>query len=228
MRVGTDGVLLGAWARLPERCADGGEPRVLDIGTGTGLIALMMAQRFPHAQVDGIDISDAACRKAAENVAASSFAKRIDIRCEAVQQYCPTLTDGTAKTYDAIVSNPPFFVDSLQNPDEQKALARHAVGLSFEDLARAVDRLLAKGGEFSVIVPADSLQPFMSACWLSGLFVVRDVSVRTVATKPVKRHLLAFRRQPVDEVEKTEVVLQGKGGVRSDWYARLTSDFYIK
>ncbi len=108
MKVGTDGVLLGAWAR--------GGSRVLDIGTGTGLIALMMAQRFPKAEIEAIDIAEAACLQAKENVANSVFARRVRVVQTALQQYVGP------KSFDCIVSNPPFFVDSLHNPDALRSM----------------------------------------------------------------------------------------------------------
>ena len=116
MKVGTDGVLLGAWAR--------GGSRVLDIGTGTGLIALMMAQRFPEAEIEAIDIAEAACLQAKENVANSVFARRVRVVRAALQQYVGP------KSFDCIVSNPPFFVDSLHNPDALRSMARHTSTLS--------------------------------------------------------------------------------------------------
>ena len=107
MKVGTDGVLLGAWAP--------GGKRILDVGSGTGLISLMMAQRFPEAQVLGIDMDGEACEEAAENVAACPFADRVEIECCRLQDY------HSAESFDAIVSNPPFFLNSLKNPDSKRS-----------------------------------------------------------------------------------------------------------
>ena len=126
MKVGTDGVLLGAWAL--------GGSRVLDIGTGTGLVALMMAQRFPQSVVDAIDIDEEACRQAAENVAASPFAGSVHVG------HCPLQDFLSSQPYDAIVSNPPFFVDSLNNPDVRRPLPRHTDTLPFAALLAGARR----------------------------------------------------------------------------------------
>ena len=148
MKVGTDGVLLGAWAR--------GGSRVLDIGTGTGLIALMMAQRFPEAEIEAIDIAEAACLQAKENVANSVFARRVRVVRAALQQYVGP------KSFDCIVSNPPFFVDSLHNPDALRSMARHTSTLSYRELFAGVGRLLVPEGRFSAIIPADCRSRFMA------------------------------------------------------------------
>jgi tRNA1Val (adenine37-N6)-methyltransferase len=124
MKVGTDGVLLGAWAP--------GGKRILDVGSGTGLISLMMAQRFPEAQVRGIDMDGEACEEAAENVAASPFADRVEIECCRLQDY------HSEESFDAIVSNPPFFLNSLKNPDSKRTMARHTDSLPFRDLFRPI------------------------------------------------------------------------------------------
>lgn len=137
MKVGTDGVLLGAWAN--------GGSRILDIGTGTGLIALMMAQRFAKATIDAVEIDAEAATQARENVAATAYADRISIAETAIQLY------PTHHKYDAIVSNPPFFIDSLINPNAQRTTARHACALKYCELFAAVKALLDSDGEFSAI-----------------------------------------------------------------------------
>ena len=137
MKVGTDGVLLGAWAN--------GGSRILDIGTGTGLIALMMAQRFADATIDAVEIDAEAAAQARENVAATAYADRISIAETAIQLY------PTHHKYDAIVSNPPFFIDSLINPNAQRTTARHACALKYCELFAAVKALLDSDGEFSAI-----------------------------------------------------------------------------
>ena len=148
MKVGTDGVLLGAWAP--------GGKHILDVGSGTGLISLMMAQRFPEAQVLGIDMDGEACEEAAENVAASPFADRVEIECCRLQDY------HSAESFDAIVSNPPFFLNSLKNPDSKRTMARHTDSLPFRDLFRGAKMLLSDDGVFSVIVPSEVLEVVVS------------------------------------------------------------------
>ena len=141
MKVGTDGTLLGAWANAPL-----GTTRILDIGTGTGLIALMMAQRFPQAEVVGVDIDTDAVGQASENVEQSPFKDRIRI----LQM---DITEMTGVLFDTIVSNPPFFVDALICPDDQRTLARHTVNLTYDELMQTAYRLMTLDGCFSVIIP---------------------------------------------------------------------------
>ena len=210
MKVGTDGTLLGAWAH--------GGSSILDIGVGTGLIALMMAQRFPESHIVGIDIDHESVEQALENVKASPF-RNIEV------------VEADAKSYggicfDAIVCNPPYFADSLQSPDMQRTIARHTVSLSFRDLLAAVSRLLAEDGEFSVVIPFDCKARLESEAALAGLFKVRECAVKTTPRKQPRRYLLAFRRHPSD-LELTEGVIEIKPSVRSEWYQELTKDFYL-
>ena len=144
MKVGTDGTLLGAWA-----LASSGACRVLDIGTGTGLIALMMAQRYPEVMVTAIDIDAAAVGQAMENVMASPFAERINVYEADVQTF------ENMEMFDSIVCNPPFFEHSLTCPDAQRTEARHTVSLNYHQLVDAVFRLLKDDGRFSVIITSD-------------------------------------------------------------------------
>ena len=212
MKVGTDGVLLGAWAR--------GGSRVLDIGTGTGLIALMMAQRFPKAEIEAIDIAEAACLQAKENVANSVFARRVRVVRAALQQYVGP------KSFDCIVSNPPFFVDSLHNPDALRSMARHTSTLSYRELFAGVGCLLVPEGRFSAIIPADCRSRFMAEATLFGFSLSRICGVRTVERRPVKRYLLEFRPGFCPEPEAETVDLMANGE-RSAWYQGLTADFYL-
>lgn len=212
MKIGTDGTLLGAWAR--------GGMSVLDIGTGTGLIALMMAQRFPDSQIVGIDIDPVAVEQARENVAASPFLNidiiEVDAKTYNVQR----------STFNVIVSNPPYFTDSLKCPDAQRSLARHSSSLSYGELMTVVNRLLADDGEFSVVIPFDCKALLESEAALAGLFKVRECAVKTTPKKQPRRYLLAFRKHPGD-FELTEGIIETAPNVRSPWYQELTKDFYL-
>lgn len=251
MKVGTDGVLLGAWAR--------GGQRILDIGSGTGLISLMMAQRFPDAQVWGIDIDPDACGQARENVAASPFADRVEIACCALQDFSEEHLlreqnermemgngkvlkelEGDEKTmekseatkadgmlFDAIVSNPPFFVNGLKNPDSKRALARHSDSLPFSVLMRGVKRWLSDEGVFSAIVPAEVLEFFVSEAYCSGLSLISQCGVKTVERKHPKRYLLAFSKHRAGMVDKRTEIMTDSDGNRSEWYAKITEEFYL-
>ena len=204
MKVGTDGVLLGAWAN--------GGPRVLDVGTGTGVIALMMAQRYPDGQVTALDIDEGAVRQAKLNVAHSPFAVRVTVLQERVQEH-----EGQ---YDAVVSNPPFFIDSLAAPDAQRHMARHADTLSYAELMQAAWRLLREDGEMSVVVPFDYRRRMEDEATFVGFFPSRVCAVKTVERKPARRFLLAFRKHPCECVYETMTI-------GDEAYLRLTGDFYL-
>lgn len=171
MKVGTDGVLLGAWVSV--RPSD---RRILDIGTGTGLIALMMAQRVPGARITGVDVEDIS--QARENADASPWGGRVAfVQCP-VQEFAPQ------GKFDLVVSNPPFFVDSLTCPDAGRTTARHAVRLPFGDLRDAVVRLLSDEGHFAVVLPADEAARFIGICRDVLLPVRRTECARRPATQP--------------------------------------------
>ncbi len=219
MKVGTDGVLIGAWAM--------GGKRILDVGCGTGLVALMMAQRFPQAQVLGIDIDRDACEQAMENVMSSPFGERVKIEHCRFQDFLSQEDDTTMPLFDAIVSNPPFFVDSKKNPDNKRALARHTDSLSFAELLRHTKRLLAKDGVFSVIIPSEVVDVVESEACVLGFYLVRKCAVKTVERKIPKRYMMTFAKQRLGELEIEEEILTKNDGSRSEWYAEITKDFYL-
>lgn len=217
MKVGTDSVLLGAWAK--------GGRRILDVGAGTGVIALMMAQRFPQAEVMAVDIDGEACAQAVENVVASPFSGRVDVRCVAVQQLAAD--EAMQARFDAIVSNPPFFDNALKAKGESRLIARHTDTLPFAQLFAAVRRLLAPGGVFSAIIPFDYRSKFESEASLAGFFTSGVCALRTTPSKAVRRYLLSFQVERPEEVMMEEQILEIHHGVRSEWYASLTQDFYL-
>lgn len=224
MKVGTDGVLLGAWA-------EGGR-RILDIGTGTGVIALMMAQRFADATVTAIDIDAEACAQARENTSASPFANQVAVVHSSVQSFAADFLEKSLKTeslelFDSIVSNPPFFEQSLKNPDQRKATARHTDSLPFADLFKSVSHLLCDEGVFSVVIPVEKLESFSSNTYLSGFYITRQCMIKTTLKKSAKRCLLTFKKHLPTSVERTEFYLQNDDGTRSDWYRNLTENFYL-
>lgn len=217
MKVGTDGTLLGAWA-----LASAGPCRVLDVGTGTGLIALMMAQRYPEALVTAIDIDEKAVSQAQENVSASPFADRIQVLEADVQ----TFED--LEKFDSIVCNPPFFEDSLVCPDSQRTEARHTVSLGYRQLMESAFRQLKNDGRFSVIIPADCRSRLESEAHLRGFFISRLCSVQTTPKKAPKRYMIELTKRPVNEIDITNGILESSPQIRSDWYRELTQEFYIK
>ena len=218
MKVGTDGVLLGAWAT--------GGNRILDVGTGTGVIALMMAQRFHNSFIEAIDIDMDACKQASENVSASPFAAQISVKHISLQDYVKeqcAITNDEMGFFDSIVCNPPFFSNSLKNSDKQRTLARHTDTLQHEELMTCVAQLLEISlGELSVIVPADAKRHIDDCAALAGLFPSRAFGVYTSERKPVRRFLLAYRRIPSSQIETDSLLIGGNA------YRNLLKDFYLQ
>lgn len=216
MKVGTDGVLLGCLAQ-------GGE-RILDIGTGTGIISLMMAQRFPEACFTAVEIDDNAYLDAEENFAASPFADRISLVKAAFQDYAKTC----GVTYDCIVSNPPYFDESLENPDEGRTRARHTSSLPFRDLIGGAYQLLEEGGVFSVCIPPEVLKKFSAECLITGFSLLHCYGIKSVPRKPYpKRYVLVYQKGYVAEPQQDVYCMQNADGSRSDWYIELMKDFYL-
>ena len=167
----------------------------------------------------GIDIDHEAVEQAKENVAASPY--NIDI------------IEADAKTFNVqrsmfnvILSNPPYFVDSLECPDSQRTMARHTASLTYGELMVAVNRLLADDGEFSVVIPFDCKARLECEASLAGFFKVRECAVKTTPRKPPRRYLLAFRKHP-EELELSEGIIETAPNVRSEWYQQLTKNFYL-
>ncbi len=217
MKVGTDGVLLGAWVGVEEPLG-----RILDIGTATGVIALMMAQRTATAQVTGIDIEDVS--QAQENGDSSEWRERLSFCQCAVQDFNPD------SKFDLIVSNPPFFNSSLLCDDSGRSAARHTISLSFEDLVCSAERLLRDAGRFAVVLPADAELQFKGLCAEAGLALTRQTNVQTNPTKPAKRLLMEFTKGAMKAtVEPTNLVISNSGGEDfTRQYRALTQDFYLK
>lgn len=213
MKVGTDGCLLGAWA-------NGGQ-RILDIGTGTALIALMMAQRFPDADIHAIDVDSNAIIDAESNILNSPFSGRITLTHTSLQDY--SINDG----FNAIVCNPPFFDDSLKNPDASRATARHTDSLPFRTLCEKAYTMLNADGTFSVIIPTEVLRLFSAEACIAGFILSRHCAIKTVPRKDARRHLLEFVKASQAETMHEEHVLCGSDGGRSPWYQELMRDFYL-
>ncbi|MEL6625604.1 MAG: methyltransferase [Bacteroidota bacterium] len=214
LSVGTDGILLGSWTSVPVA------GRVLDVGTGTGLLCLMMAQRTPQSHIIGIDISPAAISCAKSNIAASHFQTHIQLM-EA------DLKDFEATPFDLIVVNPPFFDTGPRNSHPQLAKARHTDVLTLPTLIASISHLLAAEGKSSLILPFDKLAPALSLAHAQGLFPTRITQVSATQQKPPHRVLIEFEQMP-SSVEENHLIIQ-KGGANqyTDEYIRLTKDFYL-
>ena len=217
MKVGTDGTLLGAWATLP---TDGS---ILDIGTGTGLIAIMAAQRSFGSKITAIDIDEDCVSQARENVSASPWPDHIEVIHSALQDFSP------AQKFDCIISNPPYFIDSQLSPDAARSTARHTATLPFEELVSGVKRLLANDGHFSLILPPPEMERFRSAA-RGELFAVRECQVWSTPTSGVRRIMAELKTSPPAELPITEKIIIEENGRHqySDEYRLLTRDFYLK
>ena len=233
MKVGTDGVLLGAWASPHTEQTSTSTPphsalhtlpstlHCLDIGTGTGVIALMLAQRFPSAQIEGIDIDEASLLQAKENVEASRFADRVSIR----KADFIDLKSFTNR-YNLIVSNPPFYTEETLSGNQTRDKARHTVSLPFEVLIGNAAQLLTEEGHFSVIIPYQSASGFISTCAFHQLYLMRRTDVRSSERKPFKRTLLEFGRN-IRPVDASTMTLHNTENQRTAEYAELTKEFYL-
>ena len=214
MKVGTDGVLLGAWANCE------GAENILDIGTGTGVIALQMAQRNPEAQICAVEIDEMAAHRARANFDMSPWAERLQVKQTAVQEFEPS------EKYDLIVSNPPYFVDSLLPPDAKRSTARHTHDLTFEELDKAVARMLADRGRFALILPVAEFEKYLT---LTQLHLVRRCNVHPVEGGAVKRIMAEFAKQKPSEMKHENIAIEkGRRGDYTDDYCALTKEFYLK
>ncbi len=218
MKVGTDGVLLGAWADVD------GATNILDIGTGTGLIAIMLAQRTKKAMIDGVEINEEAFQQATENMKSSPWSDRLNAIGDAIQHYAKS----TTKQYDLIVSNPPFFSGGTFSHIEYRNEVRHTIKLPNGDLLSAARGLLAESGKFCVILPTLEGLRFQERAQNYRLFCTKMTEVRPKHDKPIERVLLQFEKQPSPLV-KSEIVIQyeERNHFTKD-YINLTGDFYLK
>ena len=215
-KVGTDGVLLGASADTS------GADRILDIGTGTGLIALMLAQRC-QAEITAIEPDKDSFEQACENIRNSKWQKRINILNTSLQDFNPENLK-----FDLIVSNPPYFRDSLKNPDPAKAASRHNISLSENELLKGVSRLLAQDGKLQVIMPYAEGNIFIAEASDYGLFCIKIIKIKSLPTSDIRRLILTFSGTRQETVEQFLTIEHGRRHEFTDEYKKLTKDFYMK
>lgn len=215
MKVGTDGVLLGAWitSNLPKK--------ILDIGTGTGLIALMLAQKFTKSEIIAIEIDKKAYLQATENVKNSNWKNRIKVINEDFLKFAQK----TKSKFDIIVSNPPFFENQLFPTNKQRLIARHNLTLPFSKLIKSTSKLLSENGEFSVIIPYDNHQNFIHLCSQDLLFCNNKTIIKHTSKKKPKRILLKFSKK-ISSIIESEIIIK-KGTEYTGNYKQLTKDFYL-
>jgi tRNA1Val (adenine37-N6)-methyltransferase len=217
MKVGTDGVLLGAW------CNADGARRVLDIGAGSGLISLMLAQRNPACMIEGIEIDRESYEQAAWNVSRSPWQNRIKITLTSFQEY----VDQTDKSFDLIVANPPYFQNSLTGNDSRRTAARHACTLTMDDLVNGIGALLDHSGRYCMIMPVNEGNIFIRTAREKGLHCRQITRVIPNPGKPPKRLLLEFSPRN-GNTKITELTIElGKRHEYSPEFRSLTGDFYL-
>jgi len=218
MKVGMDGVLLGAWTKTS------GAKRILDVGTGTGLIALMMAQKNHLAQIDAIEIDPEAFQEANLNVQESLWSNRMTLELCSFQKF----TERTSRKYDLIISNPPFFKNGVKAPLESRSKARHSDSLPLCDLISGAVGLMVKNGKTALVLPIESLQELQQLADLNKLFISRLCRVKPNPVKPDFRILVELTNSECILQEEELMIEFEKHHDYTPEYKKLTSDFYLK
>ena len=219
MKVGTDGVLLGAWAMI---LSEDNTLSVLDIGTGTGLVAMIIAQRNRSAVIDAIDIDKNACEQAIENIEKSPFKDRINVIHKSFTGY------STEKKYDLIISNPPFFKNSLKCPDEKRSMARHNDSLPLKQLIEHATTMLSKNGHIALILPTQLSEELDFIIATHRLFAVRRTDIISVEGLQPKRFLIEIStKKELEYNTRDTLTLATKEHKRTQQYEELTNDFYL-
>ncbi|HFK5505853.1 tRNA1(Val) (adenine(37)-N6)-methyltransferase [Elizabethkingia anophelis] len=208
-RVGTDGVVLGAL------CNGEGAVRALEVGCGTGLISLMLAQRFSSAVFDALDINTKAVEIAGQNFSNSPFANRLNVVEINYNDF------ESVEKYDLIVSNPPYF----ESDSSKDLIARHQVLLSFQQLIYKSARLISDTGILSVIIPCDDAGNFITIAEYNNLYLIRKIDIYGIKGGKLKRNILEFSRK-LSELVLEELVLEKEKRIYSDEYRELTKDFH--
>lgn len=221
MKIGTDAVLLGAWCNLGEF-----SDAILDIGSGTGVIALMLAQRSDAMTIDAVEIDEQAYEQTVENFEASDWGDRLFCYNASFNEFAAEMVE-EEEQYDIIVSNPPFYADAFETEDEARNKARYTSSLSFDDLIKGSADLLSEQGTFSVIIPYSEEERFIQIAQGNKLFVNRICNVKGNETTDFKRSLLSFSFKETT-IEKTILIIEKERHQYTDAYINLTKDFYLK
>ncbi len=218
MKVGTDGVLLGAWVDLENH------RRILDVGTGTGLIALMLAQRG-DSFIDAIDIDADACLQAKSNIAKSPFAQRIKTHHASLSAFAREKREAR---YDLIVSNPPYYTNASRCPNDQRDLARRTASLSISELLKDSRKLLTEEGQIAVILPFDQRETFFAYAKSESLYLYREAYVSSIEGNTPKRILVTLSAIPVEKTLFSTFAIETKEHKYTETFIKLVKDFYLK
>jgi len=219
MKVGTDGVLLGSWAPI-----DHNPFSILDIGAGTGIIALMLAQRTSAEQIDALEVDEEAYEQAVDNFENSPWGDRLFCFHAGLDEFIEEPED----EYDLIVSNPPFYAEDYKTENDQRDLARFQDAMPFEELIEAADLLLSENGVFAVILPFKEEQKFISLAKEFELYPTKITHVKGTPKSEIKRSLLAFSRNENQVFDIDELIIEIDRHVYTPEYIELTKDFYLK
>ncbi|WP_333694276.1 tRNA1(Val) (adenine(37)-N6)-methyltransferase [Flavobacterium sp.] len=219
MKVGTDSVLLGAWCPI-----DNHPFSVLDIGAGTGILSLMIAQRSHAEQIDALEIDEDAYEQCVENFENSPWGDRLFCFHAGLDEFVEDPED----EYDLIISNPPFYSEDYKTKNSPRDLARFQDAMPFEDLVEATNLLLSENGIFAVIIPYKEEEKFIGLCAEVELFPVKVTRVKGTPNTEIKRSLLAFKRYELPVLEADELIIEINRHDYTDAYIELTKDFYLK
>ena len=219
MKIGTDGVLLGAWAPI-----DHNPFSILDIGSGTGIIALMLAQRSHAEQIDALEIDEDAYEQAVDNFENSPWGDRLFCFHAGLDEFVEEPED----EYDLIISNPPFYSENYKSDDSKRDLARFQDALPFEDLVEAADLLLSENGILAVIIPFKEEENFVTLAKESELYPIKITRIKGTPTTEIKRSLLAFSRNENPDLNIDELIIEIARHQYTTDYIELTKEFYLK
>jgi len=215
-KVGTDGVILGAYADVSDK------KRILDIGCGTGLISIMLAQKS-QAEIVSIEPDEESFNQASENVRSCIWSSRITVLKTDLQSFI-----SPSEKFDLIVSNPPYFSDSLKNPDPRKSAARHNDSLTSKELLTGVIGLLDNNGSFQVILPYIEGNILIAEAQEYGLFCNSILKIKPLPTSEIRRLIITFSRERKQVTERFLTIEHGKRHEFTEEYINLTKDFYLK
>ncbi len=217
MKVGTDAVLLGSWVEVS------GKKKILDIGTGSGIISLMLAQRS-EANITGLDIHKGSVEDAVLNFTNSRWATRLKAIQSSFQEYSSLCSE----SYDLIVSNPPFFTNSLKSPKQLKNISKHNDLLPYQDLIRGIRKIIAGSGKYCIIVPESDAAFINDLSTENGFHCVRQLTIYPKQSKPPSRVIMEFSTSKPDAVKKEIIIVRNDDNSYSTEYKLVTKDFYLE
>lgn len=216
MKVSTDACIQGAWTKISPNCN-----RILDIGCGTGLLSLMLAQRQPIATIEALEIDANAAQDAKSNFEQSPWANRLTLHLTNALDW------EQDRSFDLIICNPPFFSNSLKGPDAQRNLARHNDSLSFEALSKMMSKYLSANGQASILLPYEQLTPWQNIAQLSGLHIHECLYIKSFAHSNAKRVVLMMQNQTCLIPQTEELIIYQSDKTYTAEFTTLMKDFYL-